>query len=554
MGNLEGSKDLVKEAKDMKLVTNNNTLEQPRPHRVNSIMNASSASSNKEGMKPSPSVSFSNTDQEKVRRFTISAQPSTVNLTKQEVRKNSLQNLLNDEGDVIKDKERDNGSDREKNLNNSSRNNSIIGSDFLLFFTRAYNSTTQPSVSVNTAMTRSSNSNNSSRVQSPITDPAHPFRYGEKITPSPPPALSPSTIENHPLTPVQSPHTVTNVQESSPSQPVSISRKSSLLKKSNKTVIESPLGPPVPFQQYLSKEDDGKIHILLAATGSVATIKVPLIIDKLFQVYGSNKISIQLVITKSASHFLKGLKINNQVKIWRDEDEWANFDSNDYFSVGVPGKLALGNGVQTKKKNPFDRLILHNELRKWADIMLIAPLSANTLAKIANGLSDNLLTSIVRSWNFSPNKANISASNANVAKANVKKPLLVAPAMNTFMYTHPLTAKQLNLLLSSEYGFGIEILKPVEKILVCGDIGMGGMREWSDIVDIVRRRISVIKQVSEEQIDEEEEDENEEEDEDDEDDEDDEEEDEEDEDDDDEDDDEDEDKTNEDKDVAEKAA
>lgn len=45
--------------------------------------------------------------------------------------------------------------------------------------------------------------------------------------------------------------------------------------------------------------------------------------------------------------------------------------------------------------------VLHIELRKWADVLLIAPLSANTLAKIAGGLCDNLLTSVVRAWDFS---------------------------------------------------------------------------------------------------------------------------------------------------------
>ena len=63
--------------------------------------------------------------------------------------------------------------------------------------------------------------------------------------------------------------------------------------------------------------------------------------------------------------------------------------------------------------------------------------------------------------------------------------------MNTFMYTHPITAKQLNIILSPD--FGIEVLKPVEKILVCGDIGMGGMREWAEIVDVLRRRVHSIK-------------------------------------------------------------
>ncbi|EGW34525.1 uncharacterized protein SPAPADRAFT_59958, partial [Spathaspora passalidarum NRRL Y-27907] len=248
------------------------------------------------------------------------------------------------------------------------------------------------------------------------------------------------------------------------------------IKKSNKTIVASPVGPPVPFQQYLTKQDDGKFHILLACTGSVATIKMPQIIDKLFQIFTTNKVSIQLVLTKSASHFLRGLKIHNDVKIWRDEDEWANF--NEPSSTITPS-TSTSNLNPKKPKNPYDRLILHNELRRWADIMLIAPLSANTLAKISNGIADNLLTSIVRSWSPS------------ISGQAVKKPIIVAPAMNTFMYTHPITAKQINIITCPD--FGIEVLKPVEKVLVCGDIGMGGMREWTEVVDILRRKIIAIK-------------------------------------------------------------
>ncbi|ORE20528.1 flavo protein [Rhizopus microsporus] len=59
--------------------------------------------------------------------------------------------------------------------------------------------------------------------------------------------------------------------------------------------------------------------------------------------------------------------------------------------------------------------ILHIQLRDWADIMVIAPLDANTMGKIANGLCDNLLTCILRAW-------------------NVMKPVIACPAMNTSIY------------------------------------------------------------------------------------------------------------------------
>ena len=203
--------------------------------------------------------------------------------------------------------------------------------------------------------------------------------------------------------------------------------------------------PEVPFTEFFEKEDDKKFHILIAATGSVATIKIPLIIDKLFKIYTDDKISIQLIVTKPAEHFLNGLKISTKVKIWREEDAIA--DTNN------------------------DTMLFH-ELRRWADILLIAPLSANTLAKLANGICNNLITSVFRDWSTSG------------------VPVLVAPAMNTFMYMNPMTKRHI-AALESNFPF-VEVLKPVEKVLICGDIGMGGMREWSDIVEVVRLRIKEV--------------------------------------------------------------
>ena len=90
----------------------------------------------------------------------------------------------------------------------------------------------------------------------------------------------------------------------------------------------------------------------MACTGSVATIKVPLIIDKLFQIFTTSKISIQLVLTKSSSHFLRGCKIHEDVKIWRDEDEWANF-SDAYNSASTTVCSTMGNdGLNVVNKSP----------------------------------------------------------------------------------------------------------------------------------------------------------------------------------------------------------
>ncbi|MFN9980215.1 MAG: flavoprotein [bacterium] len=59
-------------------------------------------------------------------------------------------------------------------------------------------------------------------------------------------------------------------------------------------------------------------------------------------------------------------------------------------------------------------------IRKWADLMVVCPLSANTMAKFVNGICDNLLTCVYRAWDF-------------------KKPVIIAPAMNTFMFENPIT-------------------------------------------------------------------------------------------------------------------
>lgn len=127
--------------------------------------------------------------------------------------------------------------------------------------------------------------------------------------------------------------------------------------------------------------NDGKKHLLLAASGSVATIKIPNIVEALSR---HENLSICLIFTKSAANFLAGQsaeqpriedlrRFKNVQRIFFDEDEWAH-----PWTRGSP--------------------ILHIELRRWASLLVIAPLSANTLAKITGGFSDNLLTSVVRAW------------------------------------------------------------------------------------------------------------------------------------------------------------
>uniref|UniRef100_A0A183A2P7 Flavoprotein domain-containing protein n=1 Tax=Echinostoma caproni TaxID=27848 RepID=A0A183A2P7_9TREM len=96
--------------------------------------------------------------------------------------------------------------------------------------------------------------------------------------------------------------------------------------------------------------------------------------------------------------------------------------------------------------------------------LLLAPLSANTLAKIIAGLADNLVTSVCRAWYY----------------PNGEKRAFFAPAMNTEMWNHPLTGEQVTRLMRIH---GWVMIPPVEKMLMCGEYGMGAMAELSTIVE-----------------------------------------------------------------------
>ncbi|XP_047977617.1 probable phosphopantothenoylcysteine decarboxylase isoform X2 [Salvia hispanica] len=174
-------------------------------------------------------------------------------------------------------------------------------------------------------------------------------------------------------------------------------------------------------------------RILLAASGSVAAVKFANLCNCF-----SEWAEVKAVATQASLHFVDRVALPKDVVLYADEDEWSSWKK-------------IGDNV------------LHVELRKWADIMVIAPLSANTLAKIAGGLCDNLLTCIVRAWDYS-------------------KPMFVAPAMNSLMWNNPFTERH----LMGIDDLGISLIPPVKKRLACGDYGNGAIAEPSLIYSTVR--------------------------------------------------------------------
>ncbi len=174
-------------------------------------------------------------------------------------------------------------------------------------------------------------------------------------------------------------------------------------------------------------------RILVGVTGSVAAVKLALLVEELL-LQGD----VRVVSTVCAEHFWQGLTLPERVRVYRDRDEWSTWQR-------------MGDEV------------LHIELRKWAEVFVVAPLDANSLGKMGSGICDNLVTSVARCWDVE------------------KGTMVVAPAMNTLMWSHPVTAIQLEVLAK----WNVRIVVPVSKKLACGDVGVGAMASVTDIAAAV---------------------------------------------------------------------
>lgn len=177
------------------------------------------------------------------------------------------------------------------------------------------------------------------------------------------------------------------------------------------------------------------MNILHGLTGSVAT-KVA---GKFGDSYRELGYKSRVVSTFYADRF--------DAALWKFDERFI--DSDEWLSYGDNGA------------------VLHIELVKWADALVIAPLSANTLAKLANGLCDNLLTCVARAWDFN-------------------KPFVVAPACNTLMWEHPITQEHIDKISS----WGIKIVPPIEKTLFCGDVGIGAMEDVEKIMNLLKKSLT----------------------------------------------------------------
>ncbi|HEY0157737.1 MAG TPA: bifunctional phosphopantothenoylcysteine decarboxylase/phosphopantothenate--cysteine ligase CoaBC [Thermoanaerobaculia bacterium] len=172
------------------------------------------------------------------------------------------------------------------------------------------------------------------------------------------------------------------------------------------------------------------MHIVLGVTGGIAAYKTPELVRRLRDV-GAD---VRVILTPNAARFVSPLSLAAVSGHGVITDQWGD---------------ATHGGVD------------HIELARWAELLLVAPATANVLAKLAVGLADDALTTYAL------------AHRAQVA---------VAPAMNTHMLAHPTVARNIETLR----GRGVEIIEPVNGLLACGEEGAGKMPDVPVLVELVK--------------------------------------------------------------------
>ncbi|WP_270171995.1 bifunctional phosphopantothenoylcysteine decarboxylase/phosphopantothenate--cysteine ligase CoaBC [Paenibacillus sp. SYP-B4298] len=171
--------------------------------------------------------------------------------------------------------------------------------------------------------------------------------------------------------------------------------------------------------------------IVLGVSGGIAAYKAAALCSKLTQ----QGASVRVIMTDSAARFIAPLTLQVLSKhpVYTD-----TFDEKD------------------------PSVVAHIDLADHADLIIVAPATANVIAKMAHGLADDMLSTT------------LLAATA---------PVLVAPAMNVHMYAHPAVQHNMELLAAR----GVRFIEPGEGLLACGYVGKGRLAEPEDIVEAVRQ-------------------------------------------------------------------
>ena len=180
--------------------------------------------------------------------------------------------------------------------------------------------------------------------------------------------------------------------------------------------------------------------VLLGVTGSIAAYKIPYLASALKKLHAQ----VHVLMTENATNFINPI----------------TFES-------LTGNKCL---VDTFDRN-FQFQVEHVSIAKQADVVMIAPASANVIGKLAHGIADDMLTTTIMA-------------------CKCKK--IISPAMNTNMYENPIV--QDNLAILQHYGY--EVIEPASGYLACGDTGAGKMPEPEMLLEYILREIAKEKDLT----------------------------------------------------------
>lgn len=173
------------------------------------------------------------------------------------------------------------------------------------------------------------------------------------------------------------------------------------------------------------------MNIVLGVTGSIAAYKAADIISRLKKLGHE----VDVILTESGSRIITPITLQTLSK---------NKVYMDMFEEITPKEVK------------------HISLAEKADLVLIAPATANIIGKIANGIADDFLSTVV------------------MAAANTT-PVYIAPAMNTNMYENPIVQANIEKLRS----YGYRFIEPKESLLACGTVGKGALADVDDIIKVI---------------------------------------------------------------------
>ena len=180
--------------------------------------------------------------------------------------------------------------------------------------------------------------------------------------------------------------------------------------------------------------------VVLGVTGSIAAYKIANLASALKKLH----CDVQVIMTQNATQFITPVTFET-----------------------LTGNKCL---VDTFDRN-FEFQVEHVSLAKQADIFMIAPATANVIAKVAHGLADDMLTTTFLAC---------------------KKPKYIVPAMNTQMFENPITQDNLKICQS----YGMHVIQPACGYLACGDTGAGKMPEPEELLDHIIHEIAYPKNLT----------------------------------------------------------